>query len=358
MHRLVTPLALVALLAACAPGPTVRLHDLYLFGTLDARLSHFYGDATELRYGEGAVQLSRPESGDAGITDRYAVPEALFVDGAPYLRSSVDSLPQAAVTASRIPLTTDMQLRVNVPTQQIVYFDGSSFLLLADEGVAGNQLRVVPRPLFNRLRGLGELSMGEATMLERSIREAGRPVVLAFLPTDQLPPHSVDGLAEHRRTAIYVQQEIGSDASAFRPTPTDLLWEVLARGNQAVGFRSATYQLVTNQAQLLDLWNRAHQSLLTVPPTPRIDFQRETVVALFMGAQSTGGYSVTVDQVTDENRELYLDVRFGSPEPGAITTQALTGPWLMVRVQRGGYDVAWLRDSESGNLIGAARAAF
>lgn len=356
MHRLVLPLALLALVAACAPGPTVRMHDLYLYGSLDARLTYFYGDPTELRYGEGTIELTKAEPNTRNARDPYFVPEALEVDGLAYLREPLTALSQPAVTASRIPLTTDMQLNVRVPTAHIVYFDGSNFLLLAEEGVAGNQLRVVPRPLINRLRGLGQLNAAEATMLENVVRSAQTPTVLAFLPTDDLPAHPVDGLEDHRRTAIYVQREVGSDPGAFRPSPTDLVWDVMARGNQALGFESASYQLLTNEAQLLALWSRAHSSQLTVPPLPRVDFQRETVVALFVGTRSTGGYSVDVSSVTEENGELYLDVVFGSPGAGAITTQALTSPWVMVRVQRGGYQVAWLRDPASGNLIGAARA--
>lgn len=356
MHRLVPALALIALLAGCAPGPTVRMHDLYLYGTLDARLTYFYGDPTEFRYDGGTVELASSEPSARDLRDPYYVADALSVDGAAYLRQPVDPLPQPAVTASRIPLTTDMQLHVRVPTDQIVYFDGSNFLLLADSGVAGNQVRVVPRPLLNRLRGLGQLNAAEAAMLERHLRNVGRPTVLAFLPTDDLPPHAVDGLEEQRRTAIYVQDEVGSDQGAFRPAPQELIWDVMGQGNQARGFDSASYRLVTNEEQLISLWNLAHSSQLTVPPVPRVDFQRETVVAIFLGTKSTGGYSVSVQQVSEENGELYLDVVQGSPAPGAITTQALTSPWVIVRVQRGGYPVAWLRDPATGNLIAAARA--
>lgn len=356
MHRLLPPLVLVFLLAACAPSPTVRLHDLYVYGTLDARLSYFYGDETELRYGEGSLTLTRPDAENPHEQDPFAVNEALLVNGSSYLQEPVEPLGGPAVTVSRIPLTTDMQLHIHRQTNEIVYFDGSSFLLLAREGVAGRQTRVVPTPLFNRLRGLGQLNSAEAAMLEGVVRSGGGPVVLAFLPTDGLPTHSVDGLADHRRTAVYVQQRVGTDQGAFRPAPTELIWEVVAQGNQAVGFDSATYQLVTSQAELLSLWNRAHASQLTVPPVPRIDPTRETLVALFLGSQSTGGHSISVQSVTEENGELYLDVVIGRPGAGDITTQALTSPWVMVRVLRGGYSVAWLRDPATGNLIGAARA--
>lgn len=359
MHRFVMLLAALALLlAACVPGSTVRMHDLYLYGTLNARLSHFYGAAGEFLYQGGTVTLSEPAGDDRRLSDQYAVRGALFVDGRPYLREAVTPLERPAVSVSRIPFTTDLQVTVNLDVEEVVYFDGSDFLRLLEDGDAGTVLRVVPRPLLNRLRGLGELSNAEADMLVAALRSAGEPTVLAVLPQDALPSHAVDGLTEQRRTGLYLQTNIPTDEAAFRPAPTQLTWEVMAQGQQAVGFTGTTFELVTSADQLLSLWNRAYGNQLSVPPVPRVDFQRETVVAIFAGQKSTGGYGVEVERVSEENGELYLDVRFTSPGEGAITTQALTSPWVMVRVLRGGYQVAWLRDPATGNLIGAARGAL
>jgi hypothetical protein len=325
---------------------------------LDARLSYFYGDAGELPYQGDRVALALPAPDDRGLADDYAAAGALFVNGQPYLKEPLAPLERPAITVSRIPQTTDMMLNVAVDTDQIVYFDGSAFLLLLEHGDAGKQQRVVPRQLINGLRGLGQLSAGEADMLQRAVRSAGQPAVLAFLPPDSLPAHAVDGLDDHRRTGVYVQTAIGTDQGAFRPAPVELTWELLASGSQAVGFPNATYRLVADQGSLLTLWNRAHGHQLTVPNLPPIDFERETVVALFAGEKSSGGYGVSVSSVTEQNGELYVDVTFSTPAPGSLTTQALTSPWALVRVLRGGYQVAWLRDAQTGDLIGAARADF
>src|SRR5690606_4713919 len=153
---------------------------------------------------------------------------------------------------------------------------------------------------------------------------------------------TVDGLAEQRRTGFFVQTDIGTDQAAFRPAPDQLTWETLARGNQATGVEDRRFQLITNQQQLTSIWAQAHATQLQPPSTPRVGFGRETLVAIFLGQQSTGGYGVEVVRVAEERGELYLDVRFTEPAAGAITSQALTSPWTIVRVLRGGYQVAWI----------------
>lgn len=359
MSRLVLLLAVpVLLLAACVPGSAVRMHDLYLYGPDDARLSFFYGGSGELLYQGRTITLSEAEPGDSRLRQPYAVADALLVDGKPYLREPLELLSEPAVSVSRIPFTTDMQVRLGADVVEVIYFDGSDFLQLLDAGRAGTTIRVVPRPRLNRLRGVGELTNREADAVEAALRAAGSPFAVAVLPVGDLPTHNVDGLGEQRRTGLYVQEQISTDEALFRPAPEQLTWEVMARGGQAVGFNGRTFVLISNRDELISLWNRAYGSQLSVPPLPSVDFRRETIVAIFQGSQSTGGYSVDVEAVKEENGELYLDLTFRSPAPGTITTQALTSPWVIVRVLRGGYNVVWLRDAGTGELIGAARATL
>lgn len=357
--RLLAVIAVViaSLLAGCEPASAFKMHDLYLYGVENARISHFYGQPGELLYGSDTLTLTEPDPASPKLSQPYAVKGALFVNGEPYLRARLEPLTTPPITVSRIPFTTDLQVTVNADVEEVVYFDGQSFLRLLQQEQAGTVLPVVPRPRLNGLRGLGQLSNAEADALAAALASRGRPLALALLPLAALPAHPVDGLAEQRRTGVYVQLEIGTDESAYRPAPQQLPWEVVARGDQAVGFGSASYQIVTSQDQLISLWQRAYGNQLTVPALPSLDFRRETVVALFMGSRSTGGYGIDVRSVRDENGELYIDVAFTQPAAGDITTQATTSPWLILRVQRGGYAAAWLRDPTTGNLLGVARAA-
>lgn len=354
--RAVLLFALLGLLVAgCESEATRSMSDVYIYGHLDARLTYFYGGEGSFAYGDRTLELTAAEATDRRFTANFGVGSALLADGSPFLRESQAPLAQAPITLRRIPLTTDMQLRVSSPVGQVVYFDGLAYLNLQDGTDEQLDVRVVPRPRFNRLRGLGELSNQEADALADALEALRRPFVIAVLPMESLPTRSVDGLAEHRRSAFYVQLDIATDESAFTPAPSELVWETVASGNQAPSVRSARYVLVTARDQLISLWTAAHSAQLQQPALPPFSPERETLVAVFLGQRSTGGYSVSATRVVEERGELYLDVEITEPGPGMITTQVLTSPWLIVKVLRGGYQVAWIRDAGTGELIGAAR---
>jgi len=345
-------LAVLLLLAGCVPESAPKLHDVYVYGTLDARLSYLYGSPGTFLFDGSEVTLS-----EGSLAAPYAVDGALLIDDKPYVRRSVAPLDPPAVRVSRIPLTTDLQLAVERDVGPVVYFDGQGYFALAEAGVAGTSKRVVPRPRLNRLRGLGLLSDREADALADALERDGSAFAVAVLPRDALPAHNMDGLGEYLATGVYVQSTLATDESAFAPAPQQLPWEVLAQGQQAVGFDQPHYALVSDEAALINLWNQAHGSQLTLPPVPNVDFGRETVLALFAGQKPSGGYGVDVRRVSVDNGELYVDLSVSRPAQGAVTTQALTSPWVMIRVLRGGFGVAWLRDPQDGSLLGVARRA-
>lgn len=343
------------LLGGCVPTSALKMHDLYVYGVENERFTYFYGQPGQILYEGSSLSLTEATARSAA-TDLFAVPGALQAGGRPYLRAGLQPLATEPVRVIRIPFTTDVEVALGADVEEVVYFDGQSFLRLMLEGQAGTVQRVVPRPRLNLLRGLGQLSAPEADALAAALRAYGQPFALALLPNDGLPPHPVDGLAEHRRTGVYVQLGIGTTSAPVSSLPEELVWEVVASGNQAVGFQSASFQLLTSQDQLISLWQRAYGSQLNVPPLPALDFRRETVVALFLGSRPTGGYGIDVQDARDEDGDLYLDLSLSEPAAGAITTQAITSPWIIVSVQRGGYVAAWLRLAGTGNLLGVARA--
>lgn len=349
MRRSLAVFALLALLAGCEPNRLPTLHDIYLFGLEDARLSYVYGLPGRL-----AIDGSEVELGSGSVPEPYAVTDALLIDGAPYLRAPIEDI-AAPVRVARIPLTTDLLVRTSAALPLIVYFDGAAWFTLLQDAAAGLDRRVVPRRRIGRLQGIGALSAGEADAVADALERRGRPVAVALLPDGSLPVRSIDGLAEYASTGLYLQPDVPVDADAFEPPEQEVVWEVLAQGSQAVG-SAPGYLMITDEAEFLTVWNRANGAQLTVPPLPDVNFERETVLAVFLGQKPTGGYGVEVQRISLDERELYVDLLEREPGAGAITTQALTSPWIMIRVLRAGVPVAWFRDPASGRLFGAARA--
>ena len=353
MRRFPTISMLLAavLFAGCAPDAQPSLHDVYVYGHQgrDVRYSYVYGNPTTFALEDRTVALE-----DGSADGPLAVPGALLVDGEPYLSTPVDAI-AAPVDVARIPLTTALQVRTSAPVSELVYFDGSAWLTLLEETAAGIDRRVAPKPRIGRLRGVGELTTAEADALSNHLAAGGQPLVVAVLPADELPERTLDGLAEYLATGLYVQNGVAVDPTAYQAPAEDVVWDVIAEGGQAVGFEAPTFRLVESESEFLALWNRAYGAQLEVPPLPAVNFRRETVLAIFQGQRPTGGYGIEVLDASLEGGELFLDMRFREPAPDAIVTQALTSPWLMVRVLRGGIDVAWFRNPATGELLAVAR---
>ena len=71
---------------------------------------------------------------------------------------------------------------------------------------------------------------------------------------------------------------------------------------------------------------------------PAVDFDKETVVAVFSGQKNSGGYSIQIDRILSRKsgREETIIVLFRetAPAPGSMQTRALTFPGHAVVIQK------------------------
>jgi hypothetical protein len=348
--RVLLALMPLLFLVSCAPDSESSLHEVNLFGAEYARISYFYGLPGQLDLGGREVTLER-SSGRS--TEPLAVAEALRVDGRPYLLEGLPALQQAPSEVARVGGSSDLRVRVGQDAAQILYFDGQLWFTLLEDARAGTNVRVVPRQRFSGLQGLGELTRSEADALARYL-EKGGPVAVTVLDTIPSAPRTVVGLAEYLRTGLYLQRPVHQLAEPVRTAGQDVVFDVLASGSLASGVDEPTWQLITDATALRTLWNRLHASQLTVPEAPAVDFSRNSVLALLLGSKPTGGYGIELTDMTLDAGEVYADVRFTEPAADAFTTQAFTSPWLLVRVLRPDLEAIFLRDADTGQLIGVA----
>lgn len=55
-------------------------------------------------------------------------------------------------------------------------------------------------------------------------------------------------------------------------------------------------------------------------------------VFIGLGRKPTGGYTVKVDKVENNGKELFVYYKVITPPTGAIVTQVITYPWAMIKV--------------------------
>lgn len=355
MKRASFLLAAIALLilSACAPSPVRRVHQLHVYGEgFNETITHVYGTQGTFNLGGENVELTDYEVADVRLAQPYAVADARLIDGEVVKRTPLDPLEGRVFAVQRIPLSTDLQVLFTEDVKELVYFDGTAHLNLPVDGAPNTVRRVSPRPRLNGLVGFGKLTSREATAFEKVLGD--EPYLIARIEAP-FNPKQIGGVEEQRDTFVLVERELEIDMDAYRAPPEQLLWEQLAAGSRASGFNAASFRLVRSADELERLWTRFYGSQLTMPDTPRLNFERETVIAVMLGEKPTGGYGLEVVRVFEESNELYVDVRITEPAEDAVVTQALTSPWELITVLRGKYQVAWIRNHDTGALIGVAQ---
>jgi hypothetical protein len=98
-------------------------------------------------------------------------------------------------------------------------------------------------------------------------------------------------------------------------------------------------ELVQDSAALTAYW----QLLASGQSMPQVDFQKEAVALIFMGARPTAGYSVSVEGVDVGPDAVTVIWHEQAPSAGSTTDQAPTRPWAMQVVPNSGKHTVFLK---------------
>jgi len=120
--------------------------------------------------------------------------------------------------------------------------------------------------------------------------------------------------------------------------PAPLPLTELARG-QYGPCTSARREVVRDHRSWELAWSQAQSMQKTPPP---VSFDGQLAIVVCLGERRSGGHAIEVAAVELTDEELVVTVRSSAPAPGAITTQALTAPYHIVRVARTTKPVRWV----------------
>ncbi|MCS7186445.1 MAG: alkaline phosphatase family protein [Armatimonadetes bacterium] len=92
--------------------------------------------------------------------------------------------------------------------------------------------------------------------------------------------------------------------------------------------------VITNAREWEELWKQVHKGKILIPNIPTVDFNKNMVVAAFMGQKPTSGYAIQITEVTHSNGEIVVKLKETKPPKGAIVLQVLTQPFHIVVVSK------------------------
>ena len=92
--------------------------------------------------------------------------------------------------------------------------------------------------------------------------------------------------------------------------------------------------IIRTNVQLKAAWALAFGNQEPQPDLPQVDFEKQMLIAVFMGQKNTGGHSIEMTGIEESAGDLTVHVAEQSPKPDDVTTQAITSPFHVVLIPR------------------------
>jgi hypothetical protein len=72
----------------------------------------------------------------------------------------------------------------------------------------------------------------------------------------------------------------------------------------------------------------------TVLPAPTVDFEKYTLVGIFLGQRPSGGYGVAIKNIKKAKNELQVSIEERKPKPTDMVILMITYPYALVTVEK------------------------
>ncbi len=104
---------------------------------------------------------------------------------------------------------------------------------------------------------------------------------------------------------------------------------------------SASARWIDNSLQLADVYKQINKNsigLLDIP-VPEIDFSNFAVLVIMMGQRPTGGFFLNIrdEKPVIDKDKLILYIDWIKPPKGAVLSQMISSPYLMLKLKKQGY---------------------
>lgn len=324
------PLALLPYLSGCEvlEGTGYRVAEAQLlFPEATERWTYFYGEPREVRLGARVLRLE-PATGQS----LWAVPGTLWVDGSPVLREVSPPLRPLAEAVRGI-LGNVLEVQTQASLRSTWLYDGTGWIQLTGSLREGER-RTLVQPSSYRTPNLYAFTGVETQVLLREVlaRRGDRQVVIFELSEPVLRPLAFDPIPNgYRIGALQVQYGLRVEAVTPPPPP----YRILDQGtNAAYQQNEPKAFLANNPARFAEAWNLVVANRIPRPPAPSVDFRTRSVAVFFWGLKPTGGYNLEVVGFIYWGGTARVILNLQSPRPGAVVTQALTSPYVVLELER------------------------
>lgn len=110
----------------------------------------------------------------------------------------------------------------------------------------------------------------------------------------------------------------------------EISYELIESQSQG-GYKVGQYQTITNPLDLKSLYMELNLSKKPGLPVPEVDFESESIVALFMGEKMSGGYDIKIKSIKRISTTK-IEIQIEETSPNDMATMAITSPFAIYKV--------------------------
>ena len=107
------------------------------------------------------------------------------------------------------------------------------------------------------------------------------------------------------------------------------------------GYTSSKFMVIETEKSLAEVFNLLNKSRSPELEIPVINFENESVIALFLGEKNSGGYAITIEQVLDKSNKVYVVYKVVSPGVGDMVTSAMTQPFSIIKIPKTNKEIVF-----------------
>ena len=112
-----------------------------------------------------------------------------------------------------------------------------------------------------------------------------------------------------------------------------ITFEILAEDFYG-GMTHSKFIVIKDETTLNEIYKLINKSKSPGIKIPIINFEKETVLVLFLGEKSSGGYSIAVEQILDENEKVTVKYKVTLPKLGEMVTTVMTQPYCIIKIPK------------------------
>lgn len=126
---------------------------------------------------------------------------------------------------------------------------------------------------------------------------------------------------------IFLTLVLVSCSSSLKQTENKPLFEVLTQ--QSDGGANIRFFEILSESNEIAMLQNDDKLKNKIHPN---DIQTSNFIVLNMGEKATGGYKIGVENVVETDKNIIITIKEIVPEPGAMTTQGITTPYCVVKI--------------------------